>query len=475
MKQAMFVVFSSVLLLFNPSFCPGIMIEEGRTVSPLNSHDDAANVLASRDTDRGTLIHDRLDNGMQLLVMEVPSATVAYGMIAVRVGARYEGPDNGGIAHLLEHLLFREQGEAENLSLIRSSGGTVNALTDMELTSYYFTVLPQYFENSMGALARLVLEPQFDRDDLEREREVVLEELAMGMNDPRAVVLMQLVREIFPGSPLNSFVIGTEESIESIRYEQIAGFFHTHYVPENMVVVVAGKVESLDTLRFLRSVFGDIRPEPVPPHHFSVPSPAMNTVVKKIPIKQCFYIFGALTPGKGSERYQAMEVLHALLVSGVNSRLHRRLVLERGYTEQLYPQWFSYSNTGIWAVFLSVRPEDIVPVSALIADEVEAVKRGAFSHGELEVVKEGLVSRARISLVSPEDLAWFQLENLVYRNRVMTVSEYVEGLRSVTGSDIMEAARFCFSEESVVTIEMKPARGLERLYLILKYLTTKSL
>jgi predicted Zn-dependent peptidase len=201
----------------------------------------------------------------------------------------------------------------------------------------------------------------------------------------------------------------------------------------------------------------------------------MNTVVKKIPIKQCFYIFGALTPGKGSERYQAMEVLHALLVSGVNSRLHRRLVLEGGYTEQFYPQWFSYSDTGIWAVFLSIRPEDIVSVSALIADEVEAVRRGAFSHEELEVVKEGLVSRARISLVSPEDLAWFQLENLVYRNRVMTVSEYIEGLRNVTGSDIMETARFCFSDERVVTIEMKPARGLERLYLILKYLTTKSL
>jgi predicted Zn-dependent peptidase len=463
------------LFVLAPVLCPSGMTGEERTVPQGVVHDGFGEMLTYRDMDRGTLVHDRLENGVQLLVMEIPSSTVAYGMVAVRVGARYEEAENAGISHLLEHLLFRESAGSENLNRIRSSGGTVNALTDMELTSYHFTVLPHHFNGSMKGLAHLVLEPQFSPDDLEREREVVLEELAMGRNDPRAVVLMQLVREIFPDSPLNSFVIGTRESIESIGHAQIEEFYRTHYIPGNMIVIAAGKVRAPETLQFLRSLFGGLEPRSIPVQNFVVPEPALNSLVKKIPINQSFYVFGTLTPGRSAKEYRAMEVLHALLVSGTNSRLHRRVVLEEGYTEQLYPQWFSYSNTGIWAVFLSVRPGDMEAVSGLIADEIDAVKRGGFSDEELETAKEGLVSRATISLDRPEDLARFQLENLVYGNPPMTLAEYAGTLRGVSRREVMETAQACFTEERTVTIEMKPARGPERWLLILKYLTTKSL
>ena len=427
------------------------------------------------ETERGAMLYDELPGGTRLLVLEIPSSPVAFGMISVKVGGRYESERNAGISHLLEHLMFREVDGYSRLAPIRETGGSVNALTDMELTTYYFTVLPQHFDRSMYSLTDLVTDPHFTAEDLEAEREVVLEELAQGMNDPRALVLTQLVKEIFPDSPMNSFVIGTEESLDAINYDDIRTFYDTYYSPANMTVVAAGRFDAQSTMKKLRTLFEREAPKTAPSTQFEVPEPALNTLIKKIPIKQSFYIYGFLTPGKNSDDFFAMEVFDILFASGVHSRLHRRIVSEKGYTEQIYPNWYAYSNTGIWAVFLSVDPDDTDDVSSLVREEMHALKTGKFSQSELTAAKRALAARVKINLDKPEDLAWFHLENLTYRNTTMTVNEYVQAIDRVRTEDIMRIGRMYCSDDRTITIEMKPARGVERLFLILKYLTTKTI
>jgi predicted Zn-dependent peptidase len=126
-------------------------------------------------------------------------------------------------------------------------------------------------------------------------------------------------------------------------------------------------------------------------------------------------------------------------------------------------------------VFLSVDPDDMDATRSLIQDEMDALRRGHFSPTEFETAKRALIARAKLNLDRPEDLALFQLENLVYRNRIMSISEYVHALQNVQREDVMRIGRIYCSDEKTVTIEMQPARGLERLFLLLKYLTTKSL
>jgi predicted Zn-dependent peptidase len=225
----------------------------------------------------------------------------------------------------------------------------------------------------------------------------------------------------------------------------------------------------------MESLFGYMDAVPAPDRNLVVPKPAINRLIKKIPINQSFYVYGALTPGKHEAGGYAMEVLDVLFGTGVSSRLHRRIVTEGGFTEQLYPNWYSYSNTGIWAVFLSLDPGDMSHVAAIIRSEMADLQSGAFSSLELAEAKKALINRVLISLDRPEDIAKFQLENLAYRNRILTVSEYVEALEKVTSRDIVETARTYFSDDRTVTIEMKPAKGPGRWFLILKYLTTKSI
>jgi predicted Zn-dependent peptidase len=461
------------LLLLSPSI--GIDVAQGKEPIHSMTKSDSEDIEALVEIDRGVMIHDVLPNGTQLLVMELPSSTIAYGMISVKVGGRYESEQNAGISHLLEHLILKESEGPGPLTRIRETGGTVNALTDMELTSYHFTVLPEHFEDSMATLTRIVLNPRFDERDLKREREVVLEELAMGLNDPRALVLTQLVREIFPGSPLASFVIGTKQSINAITYSEIMDLYDTYYTPANMIVIAAGKVHARETLKQLRALFGTGEIQPAPSVQFEVPKPALRHLTKKIPIKQSFFIYGSLTPGKTDDDFISMEVLDILFGSGVHSRLHRRIVMEGGYTEQLYPNWHTFSNTGIWAVFLSLNPGDMDTVSSLIREEMDSLRRGAFSNMELEAAKRALIARVKLNLDRPEDLAWFQLENLSHRNRTITVSEYVHALQRVQKEDVMHVAQTYFSDDQTVTIEMRPARGPGRLFLLLKYLATKSI
>jgi predicted Zn-dependent peptidase len=421
------------------------------------------------------VILEELPNGLKILALPMPSSTVAYGMIAVKVGGRYEPEKTAGISHLLEHLLLKDREQFKPLTQIRETGGNVNGLTDMELTSYYFTVLPQNYASAMNALSRMLIYPQFTLYDLIREREVVLEELAMGLNDPRALVLTQLVREVFPRSPFTNLVIGTKRSLKRISMADVQAFYDTYYVPQNMVVIAAGRIDAEKALRQMRSLFGGQGKQAAPHRSFEVPTPAVHHLTKKIPINQSFYVWGSLTPGKESDDYYTMRIMDILFGSGVNSRLYNRIVWEGGFTEQLYPIWFSYSNTGAWAVFLSVSPDDLGEVSSIIYEEMESIQNGNFTLEYLQTVKRALIAKLQLSLDSPRELALFHLENILNRTDVTSVEEYIESIEAVSRADVIDLAKAYFSPEKTVTIEIIPARGPEKLFLILKYLATKSI
>jgi predicted Zn-dependent peptidase len=340
-----FTVFLSSLFLFCISF-NRILVSKAVAETYGTNSDEYP--IAGK-TGENQAILEELPNGLKILVLPMPSSTVSYGMIAVKVGGRYEPETLAGISHLLEHLILKDREHFKPLMQIRETGGNVNGLTDMELTSYFFTVLPENYELAMNALSHMLLNPQFTFYDLIREREVVLEELAMGLNDPRALVLTQLVREVFPRSPFTNFVIGTKRSLKRISMDDVQAFYDTYYIPQNMVVIAAGNIDAEKALQQMRSLFGGIKKRAAPQKQFEVPTPAVHQLTKKIPINQSFYVWGSLTPGKESDDYYTMRIMDILFGSGVNSRLYNRIVSEEGFTEQLYPIWFSYSNTGAWA------------------------------------------------------------------------------------------------------------------------------
>jgi zinc protease len=422
-----------------------------------------------------TIVYEELENGLQVIIVEIPDSPVSIGMIGCKVGGRYEPESHAGISHLLEHLLFREGEAIAPVTEIRKMGGIVNALTDYELTTYYFTVLPSRFEEAMTALSSMVLDPGFDGKDLAGERKVVVEEIARGKNDPRALVLSSLIRKIFPDSPLKNLVIGTEQSVRRITLDDLYRFYSAYYVPANMVVVCAGDLDTDRTSGLIHSLFGSTAPSPVPEVVFETPAIAVNNLTRKIPVNQAFYIAGALSPGRTDDDYYPMMILDLLLGSGTNSRLYRRIVTGEGLTQELYPFWYTLSDSGIWAAMLSLDPDDMERVKTIVQEEVSSLRNGAVSDQEIEDAKQALIARELIRLQTPMEISRLALEALVFNDCVIGIDEHIENIRKVNRSDVIGASRRYFASENSITVTLVPAEAPQSWFLMLKILLTREL
>jgi len=472
MKQTPFALICALLIVS----CGSVRVQKNTLIPPGCVLPEVKEQERSLELGGGNrLVVHRFANGLEAVLIEMPGSTVSYGAIAVGVGGRYEPDSHAGISHLLEHLIFKENEESKPLTAIRSTGGSINALTDMEQTTYYFTVRPEHFPNSMRALSAMVLEPGFTGEDLEKEREVVLEELAMGKNDPRALAIYSLVKEVFPESPLTNLVIGTKRSIRRISLEDLREFHRAYYVPDNMVVVAAGRIDSAEARGVIEELFGQQVRSPVPAVSFSPPEIGLHSVSKKIPVRQSFFITALLTPGMESEEYPAMQLLDVLMGSTAGSILYRRIVIEEGLTAEFSQFWYPFSDSGVWALFFSLHPDDMETVSGIVSEEFDKILRGEFSREDLLRARRTLLARKSIQLHTPEAIAGFQVENLRYRGSVETFEEYTQRIERITHEELIDVAARFFSPENRVTVGLSPARGPEKWFLALKFLLTKKL
>lgn len=443
-----------------------------KPTSPKQVQIEKVNLALEREN---RLYFDVLPNGMKILIVEMPESTTSYGAVAIRVGGRYEPESHAGISHLLEHMIFKEDPETKPLSRIRETGGEVNAITELELTKYYFIVRPEYFRDSMDSLVRMVLKPVFIEEELKKEREVVIEELLRAKNDPRSMVLVDIINKIFPDSPISNLIIGNKRSIKNITLKDLKVFHTQYYVPENMVIVAAGNLKVDETASDLYTLLGNLERMAIPGHAFSTPHIAVYELEKKIPVNQELIIFGGLFPEIIPDAYPAIEVLENMIFSGTNSRLYRKIVIEKGITDDLYNIVFPLSDCRIWAVFMSLNPGDSDRALKIIREEIGSILRGEFSENELEDAKKAIISKLLIDLDTPEGIANFMLTNLLLRDRIITPFEHARDLHNLKKDELVKMAKRYFISENLVTISLKPAKGLSKWYIALKFLATKKL
>jgi predicted Zn-dependent peptidase len=242
-----------------------------------------------------------------------------------------------------------------------------------------------------------------------------------------------------------------------------------------MIIVCAGAIDTAPTLKLVESLFLNLMPSPIPDISFEDPEIAVSNLTKEIPVNQAFHITGILVPGKAEEDYYEMMLLDTLLGSGINSRLYKRIVIDEGLTEDIYPYYYSLSDTGIWAVMLSVEPDDTEKAGKIIDEEINGIKNGLFSDHDLSIAKQALISRLLITLDRPMELARFELENLAFRSNILTLQEHTEKLEAISRHDIILAARKHFTADNTVTISLNPAPASNRWFLILKLLITGEL
>ena len=338
-----------------------------------------------------------LPGGLRVVTECLPGVHSASVGAWVGVGSRDEGPSVAGAAHFLEHLLFKATPTRTSVQIaqaVDAVGGELNAFTAKEHTCYYAHVLDSDLELAVELVADVVLNGVCAPDDVELERDVVLEEIAMRDDDPEDAIGDVFLGALFGGHPVGRPVIGTHASVSSMTRGQLHSFHVRRYTPERMVVAVAGNVDHHQVVALVRRYFGarlERDRKPVPPRKGAgrVPGrPALTLCTRDA--EQTHMTLGVRCPGRHWKHRWALAVLNSAIGGGLSSRLFQQIREERGLAYTVYSSVDTFAESGALSVYTACLPERFTDVVDVTTSVLEAVARDGITAEECRIAKGSL-------------------------------------------------------------------------------------
>jgi predicted Zn-dependent peptidase len=343
-----------------------------------------------------------LDSGVRVVTERVPSVrSVALGFW-IGTGSAAEQDNQAGISHLLEHMLFRGTerfGSEEIDQIFDAMGAEINAGTDRETTTLYTRVLDRHLERAFEVMSDMLWRSRLQ--ELEAEREVVLEEIAMYEDDPQEKVFDLLGEAVFGEHPLGRAVIGRAEVVRAVDSEQLRAFHAERYVPENVVIGAAGSIDH-DRLVELAIAAGSTPASPRAPAPAPSGEPDFGRRVRFFAkdTEQYHFCLGGPGLAREDERRFALRVLEGVLGGTSSSRLFQEVRERRGLAYSVFCFSSLYAHTGEVGLYVGTRPENLAEALATIADELERFVEDPASAQELDRSRENLKGRMVLSLES---------------------------------------------------------------------------
>jgi predicted Zn-dependent peptidase len=338
-----------------------------------------------------------LPGGLRVVTEYVPSVHSASVGVWVGIGSRDEGASVAGAAHFLEHLLFKSTPTRTAVDIaqaVDAVGGELNAFTAKEHTCYYAHVLDSDLELALDVVADVVLRGRCAPDDVELERAVVLEEIAMRDDDPEDTLGDVLLSSVFGEHPLGRPVIGSAKSVAAMTRSQLHSFHVRRYTPERMVVAVAGNVDHDEVVGLVREYFGSrlVRGRaPVPPRKGTgrvTGKPALRVVNREA--EQTHMSLGVRVPGRHWEHRWALSVLNTALGGGLSSRLFQQVRESRGLAYSVYSAVDTFSDSGALSIYAACLPERFGEVVRVTTDVLAAVATDGITESECRIAKGSL-------------------------------------------------------------------------------------
>jgi predicted Zn-dependent peptidase len=338
-----------------------------------------------------------LPGGLRVVTEHIPSVRSASVGVWVNVGSRDEGRSVAGAAHFLEHLLFKStphRTAVEIAQAVDAVGGELNAFTAREHTCYYAHVLDTDLELAVDLVADVVLRGRCAPEDVEVERDVVLEEIAMRDDDPEDTLGDVFLEAMFGDHPVGRPVIGSVESISAMTRTQLHSFHVRRYSPERMVLAVAGNIDHDEVVALAREYFGaklSRDREALAPRKGSgrvAGRPALELVTRDA--EQTHLSMGVRTPGRHWDQRWALSVLNTALGGGLSSRLFQQIRETRGLAYSVYSTVDTFSDSGALSIYAGCLPERFAEVVRVTTDVLDEVARDGITESECRIAKGSL-------------------------------------------------------------------------------------
>jgi len=401
----------------------------------------------------------RLENGIEVLLEPIPGVRSVAAGVWVRQGAAHEAPERMGGSHLLEHMVFKgtERRSAHDIALsLESLGGSLDAYTTRESTGFTARVLDRHLDEALDVLADLVRRPLLRAEDLDLEREVVLEEIAMVDDTPDDLVFELHGERLWAGHPYGHRILGTPDTVRAITADDLRALHAEAYVGRRMIVCVAGHLDPDDVLARVRQLFGDVpagcEATPVPPAPRLVPG---SERVSR-PTQQCHVVIGTLGVPHGDVRRLPLVLLATALGGGMSSRLFQQVREKLGLAYAVHTVQSFYRRAGFTGIYLGTRPESEGRAVQAALDELRRAAEHGLPADELARVREQVKGEVILGMESTSGrlhrLAHYALHEEPYR----TLDQVLERVDAVDADAVVAAAAEFLPPERQVALSLGP-------------------
>lgn len=395
-----------------------------------------------------------LDGGLRVVTESMPHVGSVTAGFWVGTGSRDESPQLAGASHFLEHLLFKgtpTRSAADIAEAVDAVGGDMNAFTTKEYTAFYVRVLQESLDLGLDILCDVMRDPAFRQDEVESERQVILEEILMHADEPADLVHDRLVEQAFPTHPLGRDVLGEQDTIASMSIADIDGFFRHHYRPANMVLALAGAVDHdqvVDTFgrRFEQQPGGGAPPRSTPqdpPHVVSVTNR---------PTEQAHVVVGFTTPGRHDPDRFVLSVLDHVIGGGLSSRMFQEVRERRGLAYSVFSYRTSFDDAGLLAVYAGTAPSKAREVLDLMVLELDRLLTDGISERELAVAKGHIRGETTLALEDSSARMSRIARSLLLHGEVMAVEDVLARVDAVTVADLARVAGEVLTAQPLLTV-----------------------
>lgn len=401
-----------------------------------------------------------LDNGVRVLSEDIPGVRSVSAGVWVRHGAAHDPEPLSGASHLLEHMVFKGTGRrtARELALaLEGLGGSLDAYTSREHTSFQARVLDQHLPVALDVLADLTVNPLLRDEDLALEREVVLEEIAEVDDTPDDLVFELHGERLWPGSPYGRSILGTPETVGGMSGDALRELHRRAYRGANLVVAAAGRVEHDELVQAVHGLFGHLEAgeATATPQAPGAPVEGDHRVEKET--AQSHVVFGTALPRHADPSRYALALLSTAMGGGMSSRLFHRIREELALCYSVFSFQSFYAACGVGGVYVGTRPATEAAAVEAIRAELERVAREGLPAEELELVKGQVKGQVMLSLESTSARLYRLTSTALYDEPFLGLDQLLERVDGVTVEQVAEVAEAYFSPQRQLVLRLGPA------------------
>ena len=392
-----------------------------------------------------------LSNGIRVVYLHAP-AHVAHLGITVLGGSRYERPGEDGLAHFLEHCIFKGTTKRKAfhvLSRLDSVGGELNAYTAKEEICVYASFTKEHIRRASELLADITLHSNFPLKEIQKEKEIILDEINSYLDSPSDKIFDDFEAHLFKGHALGNNILGTKERVQSFTQENLIDYVGRFFTAENMVISFVGDISIKRLEKILEEDFTACKKGTSLQAVDSFESLQPFRIRSNEANYQVHAIVGGIAPSYKDEMRRGMTLLTNILGGpALNSRLTLSIREKYGYSYNVEANYTSYADTGFWSVYLGTDQKYIDKSVALIYKELKLLRTKKMGSLQLNRSKEQLKGHLALGLDSNSGLMLGLGKSLLLFNQIDTIEEIYDGIDRLTASELLEIANTYFNEEN---------------------------